>query len=168
VHANERTGSCRPLGSPLGCPRPADAGARPDLNGDHGFRRLKPALALNFNPEPGLTSYASYNEGMRAPTAMGLTCADPTAPCKLPNRFLAGPPLKKFGARTVEIGARGKQGETSWSAAVYRTDLFDDIQFVSSGNAINAGFLQNVGKTCRQGLELTAATKRGPLGVVAR
>src|SRR5262249_34433047 len=45
----------------------------------------------------------------------------------------------------------------------------DDIQFVSSGGtAINAGFFQNVGKTLRQGLELTGATRWGTLGVVAR
>jgi outer membrane receptor protein involved in Fe transport len=144
------------------------SGTSPDLNGDHGFSRFNPALGLNFNPAPGFTSYASYNEGMRAPTAMELTCADPAAPCKLPNAFLADPPLKKVVARTIEIGARGKHGETSWSAAIYRTDLFDDIQFVSSGNAINAGFFQNVGKTRRQGLELTGASKWGPLGVVAR
>jgi len=144
------------------------SGANPDLNGDHSFQRLNPAIGLNFNPSPGLTSYASYNEGMRAPTAMELTCADPLAPCKLPNSFLADPPLKKVVAKTIEIGARGKHAETSWSAAIYRTDLFDDIQFVSSGNAINAGFFQNVGKTRRQGLELTGATKWGPIGIVAR
>ena len=144
------------------------SGSSPELNGDHGFGRFNPALGLNFNPAPGFTSYASYNEGMRAPTAMELTCADPTAPCKLPNSFLADPPLKKVVARTIEIGARGKHGETSWSAALYRTDLSDDIQFVSSGNATNAGYFQNVGRTRRQGLELTGATKSGPIGVVLR
>ena len=71
-------------------------------------------------------------------------------------------------AKTLEFGLRGKSGESSWSAAVYRTDLSDDIQFISSGGAINAGFFQNVGKTRRQGLELTGATKWGPLGMVAR
>jgi len=145
-----------------------ESGTSPDLNGEHSFSRFNPAIGVNFNPTPGFTSYASYNEGMRAPTAMELTCADPTAPCKLPNSFVADPALKKVVAKTIEIGARGKQGDTSWSVALYRTDLFDDIQFVSSGNAINAGFFQNVGKTRRQGLEVTGATKWGPLGVVAR
>jgi iron complex outermembrane recepter protein len=144
------------------------SGSNPDLNGDHSFRRFNPALGLNFNPNPDLTAYASYNEGMRAPTAMELTCADPTAPCKLPNSFLADPPLKKVVARTIELGARGKRGETSWSASIYRTDLLDDIQFVSSGGAINAGYFQNVGKTRRIGLELMAATRFGPFGMSAR
>ena len=144
------------------------SGSDPALDGDHGFRRLNTAFGLTFNPTAELTAYASYNEGMRAPTAMELTCADPAAPCKLPNSFLADPPLKKVVARTVEAGARGRRGETSWSASVYRTDLLDDIQFVSSGRAINAGYFQNVGKTRRMGLELMAATTWGPLAMSAR
>ena len=144
------------------------SGTNPALDGDHAFRRFNPALGLNFNPSPGLTAYASYNEGMRAPTATELTCADPAAPCKLPNSFLADPPLKMVVAKTVEVGARGKSGDTSWSAAVYRSELLDDIQFISSGGAINAGYFQNVGKTRRQGLEVSAATKWGGFGVVAR
>jgi outer membrane receptor protein involved in Fe transport len=145
------------------------SGTNPDLDGDHRFRRFNPAIGLTFNPVPGTTAYVSYNEGVRAPTAAELTCADPAAPCKLPNAFLADPPLKKVVAKTVEVGARGKSGGSSWSAAIYRTELSDDIQFVSSGGgAINAGYFKNVGKTQRQGIELTAATKWGSLGFTAR
>ena len=145
------------------------SGLNPDLDGDHRFRRFNPAIGVTFNPEVGTTAYLSYNEGMRAPTAAELTCADPAAPCKLPNAFLADPPLKKVVAKTVEIGARGKSGDSSWSAALYRTELSDDIQFVSSGGtAINTGFFRNVGKTQRQGVELTGATRWGRLGVAAR
>ena len=71
------------------------------MNGSHRFARFNPALGLNFNPSPRLTAYAAYNEGMRAPTAIELTCADPEAPCKLPNSFLSDPPLKKVVARTL-------------------------------------------------------------------
>jgi iron complex outermembrane receptor protein len=144
------------------------SGASPQLNGDHRFRRFNPAIGLTFNPSAELTAYVSYNEGMRAPTAMELTCADPNAPCKLPNSFLADPPLKKVVAKTIEIGMRGKEGDTTWSAAVYRTDLLDDLQFVSSGGAINAGFFHNVGKTRRQGIELSAGSAWGPVKLVAR
>ena len=107
---------------------------------------------------------------MRAPTAIELTCADPGAPCKLPNSFLSDPPLEKVVSRTLEAGARGRHGEhLSWSAAAYRTDLDDDIQFVSSGGAAtNAGYFQNVGRTRRQGLELAAAGRWGRLSASAR
>jgi outer membrane receptor protein involved in Fe transport len=145
------------------------SGVNPDLDGDHRFSGFNPALGITFNPSAGFTAYGSYNEGVRAPTAAELTCADPTAPCKLPNAFLADPPLKKVVAHTLEFGARGKTGDSSWSAAIYRTDLTDDIAFVSSGGAaINAGYFQNVGKTRRQGVELTAATNWGGFGFVAR
>ena len=144
------------------------SGTAPELDGDHRFTRFNPAIGITFNPDELNTVYAGYNEGMRAPTAIELTCADPAAPCKLPNAFLADPPLKKVVARTVELGARGKVGADTWSVGVYRTELTDDIQFVSSGGAINAGFFQNVGKTRRQGIELTAGTRFGPVNVVAR
>ena len=65
------------------------SGNNADLNGDHDFRRINPALGLTFNPGTTLTAYGSYSEGMRAPTAIELTCADPQAPCKLPNSFVA-------------------------------------------------------------------------------
>ncbi|HET7526458.1 MAG TPA: TonB-dependent receptor [Burkholderiaceae bacterium] len=146
-----------------------ESGTNPDLDGDHQFRRFNPAIGITFNPSAGFTAYGSYNEGMRAPTAAELTCADPAAPCKLPNAFLADPPLKKVVAKTLEFGARGRSGDMSWSAAIYRTDLSDDIQFVSSGgSAINTGFFQNVGKTRRQGLELTGANKWDHFGIVVR
>ncbi len=147
------------------------SGADPLLNGDHTFSRFNPAVGVNFNPTGSLTAYATYNEGMRAPTPIELTCADPSAPCKLPNNFLADPPLKKVVSKTMEAGARGKFGEvTTWSAAIYRTNLSDDILFINDPASVNpnSGFFSNVGKTRRQGLELTGATKLAKLGLSAR
>lgn len=90
--------------------------------------------------------FGSYSEGFRAPTPAEPTCADPTAPCKLPNAFLADPPLKPVVARTWELGARGTLpwGDgAAWNAALFRTDLRDDILFlvVQTGGS---GFFQNV------------------------
>ncbi|MGZ5155542.1 MAG: TonB-dependent receptor [Caldimonas sp.] len=146
------------------------SGSAPELDGSHRFSRFNPAAGLSFHPSSGLTVYTSYNEGMRAPTAIELTCADPAAPCKLPNNFLADPPLKKLVAKTVEAGARGKLGSgPSWSAAVFRTDLHDDLQFISSnGVAVNAGYFQNVGVTRRQGIELGGSGQLDRLGLSLR
>ena len=139
------------------------------LNGTHAFSRLNPAIGLNFNPAESLTAYASYNEGMRAPTPIELTCADPTAPCKLPNQFLADPPLAKVVSSTIEAGARGAWRTTTWSAAIYRTELRDDLAFIASGaGATNAGFFTNVGSTRRQGIELAATIRADPLTIALR
>jgi iron complex outermembrane recepter protein len=126
------------------------------LNGDHGFGRFNPAVGLNFTPVSSVTAYASYNEGMRVPTPVELTCADPGAPCSLPNAFTADPALKPVISKTWEVGGRGSLGkDLSWSTAVYRSTLDDDIQFISSGGGgTSSGYFRNVGQTRRQGLEL--------------
>ncbi|MBU6260789.1 MAG: TonB-dependent receptor [Burkholderiales bacterium] len=131
------------------------------LDGDHGYARLNPAIGLTFNPHPELTFHASYNEGMRVPTPVELTCADPNAPCSLPNAFASDPALAAVVSRTFEIGARGgARGGFEWTTALFRTDLSDDIQFISSGGgASSAGYFQNVGRTERQGFELGLATR---------
>jgi outer membrane receptor protein involved in Fe transport len=145
-------------------------GAAPLLNGEHTFSRFNPAVGINFTPGQRLTAYAAYNEGMRAPTPIELTCADPAAPCKLPNNFLADPDLRKVVSRTLETGLRGKIAtDTRWSSAIYRTELTDDLQFISAGGAaVNAGFFHNVGKTRREGLELALSTKWDALTASAR
>ncbi|HEY8623838.1 MAG TPA: TonB-dependent receptor [Casimicrobiaceae bacterium] len=135
------------------------------LNGNFTFARFAPAIGINYKPSSAMTAYATYNEGMRAPSPVELTCADAAAPCKLPNIFIADPPLRKVVSHTVEAGARGKWGaDIEWAAATYRTDLGDDIQFIASGHgAINAGFFQNVGRTRRQGVELAGNAHIGRL-----
>ncbi|MEO8487594.1 MAG: TonB-dependent receptor [Betaproteobacteria bacterium] len=146
------------------------SGTDPALDGTHRFARFNPALGVTWNPSPALSAWAGYNEGMRAPTAIELTCADPDAPCKLPNNFLADPPLSKVVSRSLEAGARGRVGAaSSWSAAVFATELDDDIHFVAStGAAINAGYFRNVGTTRRVGLELAGSTAFGAMSLAAR
>lgn len=146
------------------------SGTSPGLDGDFTFSRFNPALGINFNPAPALTAYASTNQGMRAPSPVELTCSDTAAPCKLPNIFIADPPLQKVVSRTVEAGARGKLATAAqWAIAAYRTDLDDDIQFISSGGgAVNAGYFQNVGKTRRQGVELWGGARFGALSLNLR
>ena len=146
------------------------SGEDPGLDGAYTFTHFNPAVGINFNPSPALTAYASFNEGNRAPTPIELTCANASAPCKLPNVFLADPPLQQVVSKTFEAGARGRLGaDLQWAAAIYRTDLENDIQFVTSGaGASNVGYFQNVGPTRRQGVELTGITQVGNLRVALR
>lgn len=145
------------------------SGTQPQLDGHHTFSRFNPAFGINWNPVPGFTAYATYNEGMRSPTAIELACADPTAPCSLPNDFVSDPALKPVISKTFEVGARGRIGQsTTWSASAYSTTLDDDIEFISANGASSSeGFFQNVGRTRRQGLELAGHSRFGPVGVTA-
>ena len=135
------------------------SGTNPALNGNHRFDRFNPAIGAAFKPWPVLTAYVGYNEGMRIPTPVELTCADPSAPCSLPNAFLADPPLDPIIAKTWEAGVRGPITPTvRWHATAYQTTLDSDILFVSaSASAPNTGFFQNVGTTRRRGVELGIA-----------
>lgn len=139
-----------------------DTGLAPELEGRHTFNRFNPAVGLTFNPRQGLTLYGSYHEGFRVPTPVELTCADENDPCALPVGFVADPPLEPVVAKTWEVGARGRLGASlQWSAAAYRTELKDDILFVSTG--VGLGFFTNVDKTRRQGIELGLAGQAGPI-----
>jgi len=145
-------------------------GASPAIDGASTFRRFNPAAGLTWTASPALNVFGGVNQGARVPTAVELTCADPAAPCTLPNIFVADPPLQQVVATTYEFGVRGRIGASGfYSAAVYRTDLADDIQFIGAGSgAVNAGYFRNVGSTRRQGVELTGGTSVGEFRVVAR
>jgi outer membrane receptor protein involved in Fe transport len=132
------------------------------LNGTHDYSRLNPAVGLTWNPTGKLTTWLSYDESTRTPTPSELTCANPDAPCSLPNSFLADPPLDQVVGRTWEVGARGRLGHLlSWNAVLYRTDLEHDLLFVSVTGL--KGFYKNVPGDRRQGLELGIDGSAGPL-----
>jgi iron complex outermembrane recepter protein len=145
-------------------------GTQPALDGEHRFSRLLPAAGLAYTPRAGETWYASASRGMRAPTAIELTCADPGAPCRLPSVFLADPPLKPVLSSTLEAGVRRPLAAgVRVAAALFRTDLEDDIHFVSAGgSALNAGYFRNVGRTRRQGAEADIQVKRSRWWFAAR
>ncbi len=140
------------------------ASAVTSLNGDHSFDRLNPSAGFTLNPLKALdikspfeelTFYGNYNEGFRAPTPIELSCANPDAPCSLPNGFTDDPPLKPVVSKTFEIGLRGKLNDAlQWSAAVYHSRLSDDIMFRNAPGSTVNGYFQNVGLTQRQGAEL--------------
>lgn len=132
-----------------------------DLTGDHRFSRLNPAAGLTYELPRNVTAYGSFSVASRVPAPSELSCADPEDPCRLPNAFVADPPLEEVVARTWEGGLRGRTPELNWSASVFRTASRDDLIFISSGALTSEGHFENVGDTLRRGLELNA------FGVVA-
>src|SRR6185503_10537378 len=146
------------------------SGAAPAIDGDNGFRRFNPAVGATWTAKGGTNLFGGVSQGMRVPSPVELTCADPNAPCTLPNIFVADPPLKAIRATTYEAGLRARLGERGiFRLAAFRTDLADDIQFVSAGRgAVSSGFFQNVGRTRRQGLEAMARIASGSFAFTAQ
>lgn len=126
------------------------------LNGEHAFSRVNPAAGATYQLPHGVTAYGSFSVSSRVPAPSELSCADPEDPCRLPNAFVADPPLEQVVARTWEGGLRGRNG-VSWNASLFRTSSADDIMFISSGPLTNTGHFQNIGDTRRRGLELGAS-----------
>ena len=131
------------------------------LNGDHRFSRFNPSARITWRPATDWSLFAGYSESNRVPSPVELTCADPEDPCRLPNAFLADPPLDDVVARTIELGVGGRWRSVDWHAIVFRSLNADDILFVSAGALTNEGFFANVGETRRDGIELAASGRSG-------
>ncbi|MGH7567622.1 MAG: TonB-dependent receptor [Gemmatimonadales bacterium] len=125
------------------------------------FRRLSPRGGVSLALGGEAAAYASVGRSFRAPAILELACADATAACPLPFALGDDPPLAPVVATTVELGARWAWGAALLNAAVYRTDVRDDIGFIQSDSAVFQGYFTNIGATRREGLELAAEV---PLG----
>jgi iron complex outermembrane receptor protein len=135
---------------------PFDDLREPDNSGTNSYRRLSPKLGATWRRGDAVRAYASAGSGFRAPAPLELACASANAPCPLPFSLGADPPLAPVTAWNYEVGGdwtpvRG----TTLGISAFRTDVHDEIAFVSSGSA--SGYFQNVKRTRRDGLEATAS-----------
>ena len=156
------------------------SGARPELNGDHNFARFNPALGLAWNPDADMTLFGSYSESNRVPTPIELACNegvfelarqyateegddpdDIEFECRLPNAFLADPPLDDVVTRSVEVGTRMVLGDLRYTLGLFSATNEDDIIFQTTGRA--TGLFANVDETRRWGLEMALSGSLGQL-----
>ena len=137
----------------------------PNLTGFNRYSRLNPAIGASYKLGAGVTAYAGYSEGNRAPTPSEIECSNPAQPCLLPSSLSSDPPnLKQVVSHTYEAGLRGNfrlpdtvPGRFTWNFGLFRTDLDDDIYGVAT--TISTGFFENIGATRRQGIETGIAYK---------
>ena len=150
------------------------SGERPELNGDHNFARFNPSVGLTFDVHEELNIFAGYSESSRAPTPIELSCNegvfqiardaavargddpdDVDFECRLPNAFLADPPLDDVVAKSFEVGARGTFGSINHRIGYFHTINKDDIIFQTTGRS--TGLFANVDETVRQGMEMSVS-----------
>ena len=135
------------------------------LTGVHTFNRLNPSLGVVNKTFDNLSVFANYSESSRAPTSIELGCANPAAPCLLPNAMAGDPPLNQVVAKTYDFGLRGSITDNiKWNSSVYRTRNSDDIQFIWAGTG-SRGYFNNVGQTLRTGLDLGLNGRFDKLGL---
>ncbi|MFT5132965.1 MAG: iron complex outermembrane receptor protein [Gammaproteobacteria bacterium] len=156
------------------------SGDRAELNGEHDFFRVNPAVGLTYKANKTMSLYASYNESSRAPTPIELSCNDRifsvaiaaaiaagddpddvNFECRLPNAFLADPPLEQVVTRSVEVGVRGQIRDTDYHLGFFRSINKNDILFQTTGRS--TGLFANVDETQRLGIETRASGHWGKL-----
>lgn len=137
---------------------------RPRASGSHRFSRATPRFGINYNVGDAVGLYFAYSEGFRAPAFLELTCASPATVCPgLQAGVAPDPPLKPVKARNYEVGVRA--APFPWletRVSLFRTDVRDEIFSVSPTGTVGL-FFQNVGDTRRQGVEVSARGRLGPV-----
>jgi len=97
------------------------------------IQRFNPAVGVNYNLRRGLLHTRVTNEGVRAPTAVELTCGRSGGTLQVAQQLSRRPALAPGGLKDYGNRCRGVVGTMwHWSAAAYRTRLRNDIQFISS------------------------------------
>jgi len=122
-------------------------------SGTSTYRQLAPELGLNYRVSDEVKAYAAYKAGFRAPAALELACASPTAPCSLPSALGNDPPLKPVTTHDYEGGVDLAFAHGSLDVDGFWIDVLNDIQFASP-NLIQVYFL-NVPRTRRAGIEMS-------------
>jgi outer membrane receptor protein involved in Fe transport len=148
------------------------SGVRPELNGKHNFSRTNPSFGITWQASDDHALFTSLSQAARAPTPIELACnegvfeiarrysiargEDPDDidfECRLPNAFLADPPLEQVITTSAEIGARGRYANVNYELGLFSTTNRNDILFQTTGRS--TGLFANISKTKRQGVELS-------------
>jgi len=146
------------------------SGERPELNGDHDFSRFNPAFGFTFDASDTVNIYGVYSEANRVPTPIELACNegvftlaqqfaeaegedpdDVEFECRLPNAFLADPPLDQVVTTNIELGMRGQLTGMAYQVGLFNAHNKDDILFQTTGRS--TGLFANVDDTARRGVE---------------
>ena len=146
------------------------SGERPELNGEHQFDRPNYTLGLSYSVSSSVLLYGNYGESSRIPTPIELSCnegvfqvaqsfavqrgQDPDDidfECRLPNAFVADPPLKQVVAKGFEVGGRVNFEWLEADLSYHNHTNHDDIIFQSTGRS--TGLFANVDETKREGVD---------------
>lgn len=126
------------------------------LDGDHRFSQFNPAIGINYQLSDTSEFNISVAQSSRVPSPAELSCADENDPCRLPNGFVADPPLDQVVTHTIEAAFKYSTINFSNSVTLFHSVSTDDIIFQQAGSTSSRGYFVNIDKTQRQGIELLA------------
>jgi len=137
-------------------------------------------LGFTYDASDQVNIYGVYSESNRVPTPIELACNegvfklaqefselagenpdDIDFECRLPNAFLADPPLNQVITHNFELGLRGQWHDVEYQVGLYNARNEDDILFQTTGRS--TGLFANVDETARRGLETSFNGTRNAL-----
>ena len=117
----------------------------PDDSGRLAYARTTPVAGMLFRITPSLSLYANAGSGFETPTFNELSYRND-------GRSGLNDALRPARSTNLEAGLRLRNGETRFSAAMFRSRTSDEL--VIAANQGGRSVFANAGQTRRQGLEL--------------
>lgn len=128
------------------------------LDGDHRFTQFNPAVGVDITIDEQSQLNVAISQSSRAPSPAELSCADEDDPCRLPNGFVADPPLDQVVTQTIEANYTTRIDNIDLMLNVFHSRSKDDIIFQQAGSVASRGYFINVDETQRQGVEFSVGS----------
>ena len=145
-------------------------GEAPAIDGTNTYRRFNPAIGATWEANAAINAFGNISQGMRVPTPVELTCADPNAPCTLPNIFVADPPLQPVIATTSRPACAAASLPRGTIVRRFTGRTFATTS--SSSARAAAPSMPDIFRTsairAAQGIELAGGAASGEFSLVAR
>ncbi|QGX62974.1 TonB-dependent receptor [Alteromonas mediterranea] len=128
------------------------------LDGDHRFTQFNPAVGVDITIDERSQLNLAISQSSRTPSPAELSCADEDDPCRLPNGFVADPPLDQVVTQTIEANYTTRIDNVDLMLNVFHSRSKNDIIFQQAGSVASRGYFINVDETQRQGVEFSVGS----------
>ena len=128
------------------------------LDGNHRFTQFNPAVGVDITIDEQSQLNLAISQSSRTPSPAELSCADEDDPCRLPNGFVADPPLDQVVTQTIEANYTTRIDNIDLMLNVFHSRSKDDIIFQQAGSIASRGYFINVDETQRQGVEFSVGS----------
>lgn len=109
-----------------------------DQSGKPSYDLWSPRFGILWDAKPDVQVFANISRSAEVPS--------------YDANVITNPNLKPQRATTYEIGTRGRSGGIGWDVSLYRSELKNELQCLTTG-PFSACSIINAGKTVHQGLE---------------
>jgi len=113
-----------------------------DQSGERSYNEWSPKVGVLWDVDPDWQVFANISRSAEVPSYDTISFATPASTAA----------LKAQTATTYEAGTRGRRGELSWDISVYRAEIKNELQCLTTG-PFSACSTINAGRTVHQGLE---------------